>query len=367
MFGPVNNDQEHIAFIALTLGGAALARRLARELPGAEVHLPAGIVEGGDNSVVFTEPLREALPRLFASRRALVCIMAAGIVVRLLAPHLKGKGCDPAVVVMDEAGEFAVSLLSGHLGGANELAREIARVIGATAVITTATDVNGLPAWDEAARIEGLAVEPIGHLRTLNAMLLRGEKIGLVDPAGRIRHHFSDLPAVTIHPELDGALRSEAAGVVLVTHRLVPEVEGRRNLLLLRPRDLVAGIGCNRGTQSEQIEAAVREVLAEADLAFSSVAAVATVADKRDEEGLTEFARRWRLPIDYHEAAALNAVAAPSAPSPHALTAVGAKGVCEPAAILSARAGALLVKKQKRGNVTVAVAHRAQASKVQKV
>jgi cobalt-precorrin 5A hydrolase len=347
----------NVSFVALTLRGAELARRLAREFPGAEVHLPQGLGEE-DGDLIFPESLREALPRLFGRSRALVCIMATGIVVRLLAPHLRGKGSDPAVVVMDEGGEYAISLLSGHLGGANDLAREIARVSGARAVITTATDVNGLTAWDEAARREGLIVEPIGHLRTLNALLLRGEPIALIDPERRVSQHFSMVPEVMPAPDFDAASSSGASGYVLVTHHLIPRIEENPNILLLRPRDLVVGIGCNRGTGVDEIEGAVRQVLQEASLSFKSIASVATIAEKADEEGLSEFARRFSFPLEYHDAEDLNEVPVASPPSCYALAALGAKGVCEPAAVLSAGGGALLVKKRKSGNVTVAVAEK---------
>lgn len=346
-----------IAIVAITSRGAELARRLARDLPGSEVHLSERSRED-DGCTYFSEPLRDVLPRLFDRHRALVCIMATGIVVRLLAPHLKGKGTDPAVVVVDEAGEFAVSLLSGHLGGANDLAREIARISGATAVITTATDVNALPAWDEVARHAGLVVEPVSHLRILNALLLRGEPIALVDRRERILSRFAQVPEVIPCSSFASALRSGAAGFVFVTHWNVPRLEEQFNLLVLRPRDLVVGIGCNRGTTAEEIEGAVREELAAASLAFGSIACVATVDAKTDEAGITGFAARHALPVEYHSADALNAVDVPGPPSPHALAAVGAKGVCEPAAVLSAGGGSLLMRKRKRGNVTVAVAEK---------
>lgn len=343
------------AIIAITPRGAALARRLARDLPGAELHLP-GRRGGEDGNPSSPDPLRELLPRLFARRRPLVCIMATGIVVRLLAPHLKGKGTDPAVVVLDEAGAFAISLLSGHLGGGNDLARDVARILGGQAVITTATDVNGLPAWDEAARHAGMGIEPLDHLRTLNALLLRGEPIALVDPQERIRSRFAAIPDVAVYPDRPSALRSGAAGFVFVTHDHIPDLKDRPNFLALRPRDLVVGIGCNRGTSAEEIEGAVKEELTAASLAFGSVAALATVDAKRDEAGLAEFAECHALPLHYHGAEELNAVEVPGPPSPHALAAVGAKGVCEPAAVLTASGGALLLKKRKNGNVTVAVA-----------
>lgn len=348
----------NLAIVAVTPGGAELARRLASEFPEASVFLPEKF-RRDDPCRYFTAPLAELLPELFAETEGLVCIMATGIVVRILAPHLRGKEVDPAVVVLDEAGRFSVSLLSGHLGGANALARDLARLTGGEAVITTATDVNGLPAWDEAAREEGLRVEPLENIRTLNALLLRGEKIVLVDRRGRIARRFAGVPAVEPAENFTEALKSGAAGRVFVTNRYIPRLEEQKNLLVLRPRDLVVGIGCNRGTSAEEIGTTVAAELKHAFLALASVACVATIADKRDEAGLTRFARQHNLPVEYHDAEALNRVAAPSEPSPHALRAVGARGVCEPAALLSAGDGRLLVRKKKVGNVTVAVAEKA--------
>ncbi len=151
------SEARPIKILALTPQGAALARRLSRELPGASPCLPpAQAGEPGDSPFSrLSEVFREA----FAQGENLVCVMAAGIVVRGIAPYLQGKDTDPAVVVVDEAGQFAVSLLSGHLGGANELARRVAKLLGGTPVITTATDVQGLPALDSLAVEHGLIIE----------------------------------------------------------------------------------------------------------------------------------------------------------------------------------------------------------------
>lgn len=346
-----------LAIVAITPGGADLARRLGECLPEAEVHLPERF-RRDDRCRYFDGPAASALPRLFARCEGLVCIMATGIVVRVLAPHLKGKEQDPAVVVCDEAGRHAISLLSGHLGGANELARQVAAACGAQAVITTATDVNGLPAWDEVARVEGLPLEPLRAIRRLNSLLLEGGRIALIDPRGRIAPRYAEVSSVRCAASLADAQQAGAEGTVWVTNQSVSDLKERDNLLLLHPKNLVVGIGCNRGTPAAEIEAAVMETLAEASLSPLSLTAVATIVEKADEAGISAFARGFNLPLEYHAAEALNGVNAPSAPSAHALAAVGAKGVCEPAALLSAGGGPLLVGKQKRGNVTVAVAEK---------
>lgn len=344
-----------LAIVAITSRGSQLARRLGTELPEARVFLPEKF-RGGDDCDYFDKPLAIWLPNLFRETEQLICIMATGIVVRILGRELRGKDKDPAVVVMDEAGQFAISLLSGHLGGANDLARRLATVSGATAVITTATDVNKLPAWDQAARDAGLVVEPVSHLKTLNRLLLEGGKIGLVDQRRRIAGTFSAVPGVSLYENFAAATRSSADGLVFVTHRFLPHLQNQPEMLALRPRDLVIGIGCNRNTSAEEIEAAVRNKLKQSFLAFGSIACLASIDAKQDEAGLLEFAQRHKLPIEFHSAEALNRVEIPSPISLHAQKAVGAKGVCEPAALLSSNMGEMLIRKQKVGNLTIAVA-----------
>ncbi len=345
-----------IAIVAITPGGAELARRLSRKLPHSAVFVPERLAQGGDHP--FHQPLALVLPELFESARGLICIMAAGIVVRLLAPHLKGKADDPAVVVMDEAGQFAVSLLSGHLGGANDLARQVGQALGAQPVITTATDVNGLAAWDDVARREQMTVEPLANIRRLNSLLLQREPIALVDRRQRINHYFTPASGVMLVKNFAEALQSKYAGRVFVTHRCFTGMDSQDNLLLLRPRDLVVGIGCNRDTSAAEIAATVTAEMSAAYLAEKSIAAIATIADKRDEPGLVEYAQQIGVPLLFFSAEELNRIPAPAPPSPHALAAVGAKGVAEPAALRASGSQTLLIKKKKRGNVTLAVAEK---------
>jgi cobalt-precorrin 5A hydrolase len=349
----------NLAIIAITSNGARLGARLRENLDGADLFVSAKHAgQAGREAIAFTVELKDLVRQLWSDYRGFVFVMATGIVVRTVAPHLRGKDVDPAVVVMDEAGSFAVSLLSGHLGGANELARKVALVTGGRAVITTATDVNGLPAWDEVARREGMRIEPVKNIRRLNALLLRGERVVLVDRRRRIAPLFAGVTAVTAVATFAAAQQVPAQGRVFVTHRHIPRLEEQDDLLVLRPRDLVVGVGCNRGTPAEEIEEAVKGALGKAYLSFHSIACLATIDAKADEEGLNLFARRHALPVEYHAAGALNGVSVPADPSPHALAAVGAKGVCEPAALLSAGGSVLLIKKKKCGNVTVAVAEK---------
>jgi cobalt-precorrin 5A hydrolase len=348
-----------LAIIAITRNGARLGARLKAASPQAQLFVLGRFAgEAGVEANAFSGDLKGLVARLWGSVDGFAFIMATGIVVRVIAPHLGGKEQEPAVVVLDEAGHFAISLLAGHLGGANRLAADLAAMAGGTPVITTATDVNGLTAWDEAARKAGLRVAPLAHIKQLNRLLLEGERIALVDRRGRVAPLFSKTPGVELYTTFAAALHSGAAGLIFVTHRRLPDLDQHPTLLLLRPPDLVVGIGCNRGTSADEIENVVAGELERAGLAFASIGCLASITEKADEPGLLAFAARHALPLKFFPAEQLNAVTVPSPASPHALSAIGAHGVCEPAAILAAAGGPLLMPKIKSGNVTVAVAEK---------
>jgi cobalt-precorrin 5A hydrolase len=346
-----------IAIIAITRNGAGIGARLADGLPGSGLYIPPKL---GDHvccpATVFPECLKDLMARLWRTVDGLICIMASGIVVRMTAPLLEGKDRDPAVVVMDDAGKFAVSLLSGHLGGANRLAEECARLTGATPVITTATDANGLPSFDSIAREMGWAIDDLSRVKILNSLLLEGAEIAVVDPTGQVEQSCCGRGKLTFHSDFQAALRSDAKGFLFVTNRrLPPQVQSPR-LLVLNPRNLVLGIGCNSGTSAEEIEEVVLTNLKRLFLSFKSIRSIATAAAKRDEPGLLAVAEKYDLPVVFYESGELNAIQAPTPPSQHALDAIGASGVAEPAALLASGNGNLILKKVKSGNVTLAVA-----------
>lgn len=346
-----------IAIIAITSNGARLGARLSEELPGSGLYIPPKL---GDHvsgpATFFPESLKELMARIWCEADGLICIMATGIVVRMIAPHLEGKDRDPAVVVMDDAGKFAVSLLSGHLGGANQLAVECARRTGAIPVITTATDANGLPSFDSIAREQGWAIDDLSRVKVLNSLLLEDAEIAVVDPTGQVEHAFRGRGRLTFHSDFQAALRSGAQGFLFVTSRdLSAQVKSPR-LLVLHPRNLILGVGCNRATSEEEIEEIILANLKRLSLSIKSVRSIATATAKQDEPGLLAVAEKFALPVVFYESSELNAIRTPTPPSQHALDAIGASGVAEPAALLASGNGNLILKKVKSGNVTLAVA-----------
>jgi len=335
-----------ISVIALTGQGLNLARRLAEELGEAECLGPAGraqapcqAIEGG---------LAEEVGRLFRSRQGLVFIAAAGLVVRLIAPHLKDKRRDPAVVVVDQAGRFAVSLLSGHLGGANRLAEQVAGILGGQAVVTTATDVAGLPGWDLLAQEADLVVDNPGLLARLTGAWLDGRRLALIDPQGRLA---PDLPQVDRF-ETPEEVPADYSFGVYVGERVLA---GAERLLLLRPRCLSLGLGCHRQVTLEELEAALAETLAKAGLSPSSLARLASIDRRRDAPALFELAEKLGAPLVFFRPEELAAIRTPN-PSPRPARHVGSPSVAEAAALAGWGEAKLIVEKSKWPNLTLALA-----------
>jgi cobalt-precorrin 5A hydrolase len=346
-----------IAIITITRNGARLGARLKSSFTNADLYaFPKYLGTAGKDAVAIEGELSSLFKQFWPEIDGFICIMATGIVIRSVAPLLKDKTSDPAVVVMDDAGKFAISLLSGHLGGANELAERCAFILGARAVITTATDANGLPSFDMLAKENGWGIEDVSRVKILNSLLLDDEKIAVVDDSGLVRSFFHGQGRLQFHDSFVAGLRSEAKGFLFVTNSIIPPQLRSEALLVLRPKNLVLGIGCNSGTAADEIEGVVLSNLRRLFLSTASIAAIATANAKSGEAGLLEAAERFAVPLICYGSQELNEVAVPSPPSDHALAAIGATGVAEPAALLASGGGKLLLKKIKSGNVTLAVA-----------
>jgi cobalt-precorrin 5A hydrolase / precorrin-3B C17-methyltransferase len=272
----------------------------------------------------------------------LVFVMAAGVVVRTIAPLLKDKRTDPAIVVLDELGEHAVSLLSGHVGGANALARDIAAHLHARPVITTASDASNLPSIDLWAEEQGLEIEDWKQLPPVATRLLDRGTLRL----------FSEVPLDT--PLQFVSTGDPDAADLIVTNRALSSCK-TKHAVVIRPKNLVAGVGCNSNTSESEIEEAVKHVLDEEGFSHLSLRAIATIDKKGNEPGLCAFALGRGLPLLLFSPEELNQVPGVS-PSEAARKATGAQAVAEPSAILGTNGGELLMKKRRMGNVTVALA-----------
>jgi cobalt-precorrin 5A hydrolase len=336
------------AIWALTPNGGRLARIIAEEMADSTLFLSEKLDAAFHGAVRFTR-LKNEVDRQFAEFPRHIFIMATGIVVRIIADRLAHKTTDPAVVVCDEAGKFAVSLVSGHIGRANDLAREAARITGGLPVVTTATDVNYVPAIDTIAVENQLTIENSDAIKAVNMALLTGNPIFVHDPYRKVAHL---LPKAQAIPSAIDDLGDNDAGI-FVGHLcldLPPQV------LVLRPGSLVAGMGCNRGTGVEEMRDLLMETFSANRLAISSLRGLATVDLKADEPGFLALAESLNLPLMVFARDRLKGVVQVPTPSAMVEKHIGVKSVCEAAALLATNRGQLIVPKQKTANVTVAVA-----------
>lgn len=339
-----------LAIISFTKQGAELCLRLKQgfEKRGEEC---AGYLVPRYQSPEYEEagliPLEETLEewtgRQFLLADGIVFIGAAGIAVRAAAPYIKSKAEDPAVVVMDAAGRFAVSLLSGHLGGANELAAAAAKIAGATPVITTATDINRRFAVDEFARRRGMELSDLKLAKYISAALLDNRRIGV----------SSDFLLDQKLPEgLIYGLNTEPR--ISFTYR---EAENPQVLRLI-PKCIVIGIGCRKGISEETLEAQALGALKRSGIALEAVRAVASIDLKKEEEGLLAFAEKMGVPAVFFTAEELLEAKGVFTESDFVTGVTGVGNVCERAAVLAFREDGqneLLVAKQAGEGVTVAL------------
>lgn len=293
--------------------------------------------------VPFEPSLEGETQRAFQLARLLLFIGAAGIAVRSIAPFIRKKDQDPAVVVIDEGGQFVIPILSGHIGRANEWARQLAAAIKGQAVITTATDVNALFAVDEWAARKGLRLSSLKDAKNFAAGLLSAGKAGL----------YSDFPIEGPLPPGLVAATDGPTGLVVTTKDRMALFEVS---VLVRPVILHVGIGCRRGTSASTIEDAVLSVFEEANLSLQAVADVSSIDVKGDEEGLLAFARMHSWPIRFFSADELNAVPGTFTASDFVRQTVGTDNVCERSAVRASHGGDLVVSKKAGQGITVAVA-----------
>jgi len=327
------------AVFAYSRRGCALARRVL-----------AALGEDAGNAYTlsrFGEPGFGEIPRpsgpfygeLFAGMDALIFVGAAGIAVRSVAPFVRSKVTDPAVLAIDEGGSFVIPLLSGHIGGGNALARRLAEALGAQAAVTTATDVNARFSVDTWATEKGYLIDDLKAAKAVSAAILEGDVPFCSDlpVAGK--------PAPGLVPGESGPV-----GIFLGWRRVAPFAVTLR----LVPRCLRLGLGCRRGVGREQVAEAVRQVLEDNGIDPRAIRSAASIDLKRDEAGLLDYCRELGLPVSFHSAAELNALPGDFTPSAFVQGVTGVDNVCERAALSGG--GTLIVKKTAVNGVTVALA-----------
>jgi cobalt-precorrin 5A hydrolase len=354
---------KRIALVVLTKAGLALALRLQRGLAtDAQIYAsPRAFPHRPHPSITRFATAASLLSELWVTYDQIVLFFALGAVVRLIAPLLQHKHVDPGIVAIDDAGRFAISVVSGHSGDANGLAQRCAEILGAIPVVTTASEVHNTLAVDLLAHKQGWQVEDPSAMTTVSAAIVNAEAVAILQDCGELdwwangRTWPDNLIHVT-NPQEVSATRF--AALIVITDRLIEGLPQDVPTLVYRPPTLVLGIGCRRGVSFQTLETFVKGKLAEHQLAFQSVALLATADIKADEVALQMLVQRYGWGIETHAVTTLRTMTEVPNPSERVQRLVGTPSVCEAAAILSSNGGVLIVSKQKGEGMTMAVARK---------
>ncbi|MDF2519820.1 MAG: cbiG [Clostridia bacterium] len=314
-----------LACIAFTHEGMLIAERI-KEWQGFEV------------DVFGKDSYKQHLGRIFKAYKGVVFIGSTGIAVRLCAPYLVHKTIDPAVVVIDDLGRYCISLVSGHLGGANSLACRLSDLLGCQPIITTASDGRNIEAVDIFAMRNDLYIENLEDAKKITAFMVAGKRVKLdsEQPIELNYHNLAD---------------ADYDGVIFVSTR--ENVSSCKPYCILRPKNIYVGIGCRRGKHKDEILKAIREVFKVNNLCLSCIKALATVDVKRDEEGIIEACKELECKMLVIGREEIGRVEDQFSPSRFVKSAIGVSSVCEPCAYLAG--GEIIVSKTAINGITIAV------------
>lgn len=301
-----------------------------------------------ENSI--KESLHEWTECAFRNSDALIFVGACGIAVRHIAPFLKSKKTDPAVLVTDECGKFVISLLSGHLGGANELTEKTAKILHAQPIVTTATDIHQCFAVDVFARKNHCSILQMKAAKEVSAALLAGEKVGF----------YSEFPWNGELPEGlvfcgDETEKRPEIGIALTIHKSCIPFSVTIQVV---PKAVSLGMGCRRGKEKEAVIRAAEECLRRNDLHSCALENIASIDLKKEEKGLQELAGKWNIPFLTFSEEMLEKVPGDFTPSAFVKEITGVENVCERSAVLASENGRILQKKYGENGVTTALALR---------
>lgn len=339
-----------VALVSFTKKGADMCRRIEIGLTSRKHLCKAyGMKAYAEEAGIL--PLQNSLglwtQDAFSQCEALVFVGACGIAVRTIAPYVKNKTVDPAVVVVDEKGKYAISLLSGHMGGANNFTLEIAEIIGAEPVITTATDLNHKFAVDQWARKHHIWLGEMQIAKEISARILNGEMIGV----------SSDYPIEGRLPEQ--LLYEKDAGDLIIGFMLsiYENKKPFKQTLHLVPKTVTIGMGCRKGISLEAAEALLHKVFKEQSISVHALERLCSIDIKKEEAALNQLAKKLGVPFEVFSSEELAQVEGEFTCSDFVASVTGVDNVSERAAVLGSQ-GRLIVKKQTLNGVTLALAIR---------
>ncbi len=345
---------EKTSVLAITKNGVKIGENLKRLFPDWSVFAPSKLKTEATGITWYSEPTTEKIIELFKNNNALICIFSLGAVIRLIAPYLKDKKTDPAVLVIDDKTNFVISVLSGHIGGANELTEEIAKKLGAIPVITTAADVNKTIAVDLVGREFNWKIDDDSTVTKISAHMVNEEPIGVFQEAGE-KKWYKKLPKnVIIYKNMEDLKKSNSKAHLIISDKLIDDKIDKESVIY-RPPSLVIGIGLHWDTTKETIREGIDFCLEKFKLSSKSIAKLVSIKKPEDVQGLIDLGKEMGIPVEYVNREDLAEISAPN-PSETVKAFEGTASVSEAAAIKVSE-GQLIVEKQKfPPNLTIAIA-----------
>ena len=350
---PVAAQRQPLAIYAITRHGVELARRLGAALPDAHTYVSDKfLAQAPPGARPLARPMGPALQANFTTYDCHVFIISVGAVVRMIAPLLQNKKIDPAVVCVDDAGQWAICVLSGHVGRGNAFTERVAAALGAQPIITTASDVRGTLTVDILGRQLGWTLDdPDRNITRGCAAVVNEAPVMFIQETGEPDWWPADTPlprGISYTRSLDAVNPDQFEILLIVTDRDLRATHPRHfeRAVIYRPRSLVLGLGCDKATAPALVERGVRTLLQEHHLSLACVRSAATIDLKKDEPALAALCEKYRWPLQTYAARQLDAAVGVENPSATVKKYVGTRTVAEAAALLASGSSRLLVPKQ---------------------
>ena len=347
---------ENVSVLAITKNGVNIGGKLKELFPDWNIFAPSKLSNENKSITWYSEPTSDKIIELFKNSNALICLFSLGAVIRLIAPHLKDKKTDPAVIVIDDKMTFVISVLSGHIGGANELTQEISEKLNALPVITTAADVNKTIVVDLVGRQFGWKIDDETTVTKISAHMVNSEPIGVFQQTGNTKW-YKELPKnVTIYDNLEELKKSNSKAHLIISDAIIDN-ELAQESVIYRPQSLVIGIGLHWDTTKDTIREGIEYCLEKFNLSSKCIAKLVSIKKPEDVQGLIDLGKEMKIPVEYVDREELAEIITPN-PSSTVKAFEGTASVSEAAAIKVSK-GKLIVEKQKfPPNLTIAIARK---------
>jgi cobalt-precorrin 5A hydrolase len=347
---------ENVSVLVITKNGVKSGEKLKELFPNWNIFAPGKLSNENESITWYSEPTSDKIIELFKNSNALICIFSLGAVIRLIAPHLKDKKTDPAVIVIDDKINFVISVLSGHIGGANELTEEISVKLNALPVITTAADVNKTIAVDLVGREFNWKIDDETTVTKISAHMVNAESIGVFQQIGN-RKWYKELPKnVKIYDSLEELKKSKSKAHLIISDTIIDNDLSKESVIY-RPQSLVIGIGLHWDTSKNTIREGIELCLKKFNLSSKSIAKLVSIKKPEDVQGLIDLGKEMQIPVEYVDREELAEIITPN-PSSTVKAFEGTASVSEAAAIKVSK-GELIVQKQKfPPNLTIAIARK---------